>query len=94
MKATLLCAFFAVFLATSCVFGKPVNNVRGLGGGMGGKEMMYEFDGEMGDDGMMYDYDGIWTAGQMGDRNVGKCKKWCWTTWQRWWRLQICCQRI
>ncbi|KAH3825343.1 hypothetical protein DPMN_127218 [Dreissena polymorpha] len=89
MKATLLCAFFAVFLATSCVLGTPVNNGRGMGGFMGGKKMMYELDGEIGDDGMMYDYDGMRTGGQMGNRNEG-CKLWCQVGWVRfccWWRI-------
>ncbi|KAH3817583.1 hypothetical protein DPMN_119122 [Dreissena polymorpha] len=88
MKATLLCAFLVVFLATSCVLGNPFINGRGMGGVMGGKEMMYELDGEMGDDGMLYDNDGVSTGGQMGDRNVG-CRLWCRVN-----RIKWCCWRI
>ncbi|KAH3825352.1 hypothetical protein DPMN_127227 [Dreissena polymorpha] len=73
MKATLLCAFFAFFLVTSCVLGTPKG--RGMGGFMGGKEMMYEFDGKMGDDGMMYDDDAMRTGGKMGKDWM--CIKYC-----------------
>ncbi|KAH3741190.1 hypothetical protein DPMN_047910 [Dreissena polymorpha] len=89
MKATLICAFLVVFLATSSVFGTPVNNGRGMGGVMGGKEMLYEWDGEIGDDGMMYDYDGTRTGGQMGDRNV-RCRMWCRFRMNDSWRI-VCC---
>ncbi|KAH3782417.1 hypothetical protein DPMN_160332 [Dreissena polymorpha] len=90
MKITLLCAFLAVFLAISCVLGTPVNNGRGLGGAKGGKEMMYEYDGEMGDDGMMYDYNDVRTGEEIGDRNVG-CRRWCWVTY-RGIRKDYCCE--
>ncbi|KAH3781366.1 hypothetical protein DPMN_159193 [Dreissena polymorpha] len=72
MKITLLCAFLVVFLAISFVHGTPANNGRGLGGAKGGKEMMYEYDGEMGDNGMLYDYNDMRTGEKIGDRDVGK----------------------
>ncbi|KAH3782479.1 uncharacterized protein LOC127842128 [Dreissena polymorpha] len=68
--------FLVVFLAISCA--------------KGGKEMMYEYDGEMGDDGMMYDYNDVRTGEEIGDRNVG-CRRWCTVSYrgisQRW----CCC---